>query len=669
MANKNDYRELSQVDYCLKQYYSKYMASALVKERAEILREQSKASEKLYETQQRLPNFGASANPFTKLNESEQLTKKSMDDLAERTQGRWLQNKSFTKDYDVFVGAFYASLVKRNGGRESQTLLDYADNYCSSRLQKLMIEQLARERVPRNTAEYIAKKAFSESLLGLGNFGKLKKGQIGEAADEKAEKLYGPSKASKLAGTIGGYAIDAITTPGGIGKGASTAGKATMKVGKKITGWGATSLSIQSGISIYGKIWGKDDEKAANRTIFGDEDASREIEDGASRYKRNGTEFISMLNSNLKRKIKVPPLSISEKAHKDANAFYAKSGGSANKLLSSIKGNFSKQAVPFNANPKVPAWMLRYGSKTNQGYAAKFYSIAMEMSRSRKESMKVGGKMMTLQEVAQRAYDYARAASIVEQRRTSTIKTPVSKQKSSPKSVATPYRSSTDISSSPYAQAYQASQAIQSSQTTSPATSANLAQNSGWGNALEQLGLNGFSDISKNLGYVLAMLPDMIIGMFTGKTPNLKLQDNLMPLAAIMGGMFVKNPLLKMLLMGFGGANILNKAGHAAIDEGLGKSNNRGVTAYKNYGNETLSPRIQNPAMKGCSMIATIDGVPSVINISEDAADAYAKGAIPINTLANAVLRKYDENHALASQKYEQHVGQEEESRQHLGIK
>lgn len=67
------------------------------------------------------------------------------------------------------------------------------------------------------------------------------------------------------------------------------------------------------------------------------------------------------------------------------------------------------------------------------------------------------------------------------------------------------------------------------------------------------------------------MLPDMIIGMFTGKTPNLKLQDNLMPLAAIVGGMFVKNPLLKLLLIGFGGANILNKAGHAAISDGLAK--------------------------------------------------------------------------------------------------
>lgn len=666
MANKNDYRELSQVDYCLQQYYSKYMASALVNERTEIYKEQSKASEKLYESQQRLPNFGAASNPFTKLNDSEQLTKKSMDDLAERTMNRWFKNKNLEKDYGVLVTSFYQALVAKNGGKESQALWAYSNNYCLSRLQKLMVEQLAREKVPRNTAEYIAKKAFSESIFGLGNFSKLKKGEMGASVDEKTEKIYNPSTASKIAGTLGGYAIDAVVMPGGVGKGASSASKAALKAGKKVAGWGATDLTLKGGVYAIGKIWGKDEEKEANRKFFGDENASQKIEDGANRYKKNGTEFITVLNSNLKQKIKVPPLSIPEKAHKDANVLYAKNGGSAKKLLTSISQGFSKQAVPYNGNSKVPGWMLKYGSKTNQGYAAKFYAIAMEMSRNRKESMKVGGKTMTLKEVAQRAYDYARAATVAEQRQTAQTR-----------------RSSFSSTSQKAIDSYDANMAAlnaaiegkpttkkrKATQQTPQATASSMMQNSGWGNALESLGLNGFGDISKNLGYVLAMLPDMIIGMFTGRTPNFKLQDNLMPLAAIVGGMFVRNPLLKMMLMGFGGANILNKAGHAAINEGLARSNSKTVTTYKSYDNESLNPRIQNPAMKGCSMIATIDGVPSVINISKDAADAYAKGAIPINTLANAVLKKYDENHALASQNYDQHVNQQEESTHRLVIK
>lgn len=79
-----------------------------------------------------------------------------------------------------------------------------------------------------------------------------------------------------------------------------------------------------------------------------------------------------------------------------------------------------------------------------------------------------------------------------------------------------------------------------------------------------------------------------------------------MPLAAIFGGMFVKNPLLKMLLLGFGGANLFNNAGHAALKEGYAKTS-RAVT-YKTYSDEPLNKRISNPVMKGSSMVATIDG-------------------------------------------------------------
>lgn len=644
------------------------MAPVLVKERTEMLKKQHEDTMRKYETQQHLPNFGAASSSFTNLSISETQQRKSLDDLIRRTTSKWLSNKNLQHDYTMFVSSFYQLLVAKNGGKESQALYDYAHNYCTSRFQKLMIEQLARDKVPKSTAEYIARKAFSESLLGLFDFGKLSEGEYGDAVNASAEKQYNPSKASKIAGTLGGAAIDVALVPG-IGKGASSISKTIIKGGKKTIGCGATDLTLKGGFSMAGKLWDKDGEKDANRRFFGDENASQEIEEGSNKYKKNGTELISVINSNLKQKIKVPPLGISEKAHKDANAFFSKNGGNAKKLLSSIQDTFSKQAISFHASRKVPAWMLRYGSKTNQGYAAKFHSIAMEMSKNGKESMKVGGKTMTLKEVAQRAYDYAMAATIVEQSRTSTTKSPVRKQSSPSKSAASTYSSSIDMPSSPYDQSRQASQSVQPPQTTIQGASNAAEQNAGWGNALEQLGLNGFSDVTKNLGYVLAMLPDMIIGMFTGKTPNLKLQDNLMPLAAIVGGMFVKNPLLKMLLMGFGGANILNKAGHAAIEEGLNKSNNKAVTIYKSYENESLNPRIQNPAMKGCSMIATIDGVPCVVNISEAAADAYAKGAIPINTLANAVLRKYDESHALVSQKYEQHMNLEEESRQRLGIK
>ena len=87
----------------------------------------------------------------------------------------------------------------------------------------------------------------------------------------------------------------------------------------------------------------------------------------------------------------------------------------------------------------------------------------------------------------------------------------------------------------------------------------------GWDGLFGTLGLNGMGDTLGNLGYVVAMLPDVLLGAFTGKSPSLRPGDNLLPIASIVAGIFVRNPLLKMLLIGMGGANLLNKAGHEAL--------------------------------------------------------------------------------------------------------
>ena len=181
---------------------------------------------------------------------------------------------------------------------------------------------------------------------------------------------------------------------------------------------------------------------------------------------------------------------------------------------------------------------------------------------------------------------------------------------------------------------------------------------SGWSGLLSSFGLNGISDIGNNLGYVLAMLPDMLIGAFTGKTKSLGLKDNLMPLASIVAGMFVRNPILKMVLVGMGGLNLLNKAGHEAIGNHKGEGQAQdiianGQTNYKVYADEPLNPRISQPQIRSNCLIATIDKVPCTIALPDKVVDAYNQGALPLNTLANAVLAKNDQMRQLASENYE----------------
>ena len=178
----------------------------------------------------------------------------------------------------------------------------------------------------------------------------------------------------------------------------------------------------------------------------------------------------------------------------------------------------------------------------------------------------------------------------------------------------------------------------------------------GWQGLLTSFGLNGIGDITHNLGYVLAMLPDMLVGLFTGKTKSINLKDNMMPIVSIVAGMFVRNPILKLVLIGMGGLNLINKAGHEAMDnfkEQQHPETSHSQTHYRVYPDEPLNGRIVNPEIRANCLVATIDRVPCTIALPDRVVDAYAQGALPINTLANAVLARHDQMRQMASENYE----------------
>lgn len=206
-------------------------------------------------------------------------------------------------------------------------------------------------------------------------------------------------------------------------------------------------------------------------------------------------------------------------------------------------------------------------------------------------------------------------------------------------------------------------------------TSENLAKSdigktstneNGWGTLLGSVGLKGLGDIGKNLGYVVSMLPDILIGLFTGKTKSLSMKNMLMPIASILIGLFVKNPLLKMVLIGMGGLNLLNKAGHEAMEkqEGRPLQSAEMEPHFKTYPDEPLNPRIGNPALQGNCLIATIDKVPCSIQLPNSVVAAYEAGALPLNTLSNAVLAKNDQMRQVAQENYRTAENNQSEDRE-----
>lgn len=173
----------------------------------------------------------------------------------------------------------------------------------------------------------------------------------------------------------------------------------------------------------------------------------------------------------------------------------------------------------------------------------------------------------------------------------------------------------------------------------------------GWSGLLNSFGLKGMSDVSHNLGYILAMMPELLVGMLTGKT-RMKVKDNIMPIASIVVGLFVRNPLLKMVLISMGGANLINKGGHEILEDRKGTSAGVTKTNYMQYSDQPLNPRIQDPELRGNCLIATIDKVPCTITLSPIIVDACNQGALPLNTLANAILKKNDQMKLMAQQNY-----------------
>ena len=171
-----------------------------------------------------------------------------------------------------------------------------------------------------------------------------------------------------------------------------------------------------------------------------------------------------------------------------------------------------------------------------------------------------------------------------------------------------------------------------------------LGKFGGWNNLLDAFGLSGAGDTFRYLGVTLANLPDMLLGVFTGRTKSLGLnKSTMMPLAALIGGSFIKNPLLKIPMMLYGGANLINKVGQESLAEYRQENGLTKPARYKQYPNEELNPRISNPHVEGNVLIVDIDHVPRIVTMPSTLADAYQSGAIPLNTLANHILAKTDQ--------------------------
>lgn len=631
-------------DYCLEKYFNRYFVPVMRSEADRYIRKQQEELRSRNSAGWFAPD---AASPFAVTDayrNAGKWNRKTVDDFMESVNDRFFSNKKVQEDIVRMTASYEGALVKSMGRKSYDALCrklggDVAEIYVYNRYAKLFMSHLAKLQMPRSTVDYLVRNYFNSSFISLFKASEWSS-ELKDDIKNLSIDYWNANFGEKTLSYTFNYLSDALLLGG---------------VGKVTKG----TVATVGGIEVAGNVAGKLGKWLSDEVDL-DEEISKSLGHDAAyldslRKSVHGKDFSAVsyvqdMNKGFRNKIVRPRFS--ESSYKRFIAEIRRKYGSSDVagLCEYMSNSYRKLGVRLDTTSAYPSWMKEKSSAELYQLATGWCARAAEMKDKGMKVLVIGKKKYTFEEICQKSYDYARAFKD----RGRSIEKKGNELLSSLESSAG-VSSSAEIPKVPSAPASLgnvASQPLQS--VSSPSVGerqthqvrSDTSSVAGWGSMLNGLGLDGFGNVGKNLGSVLAMLPEMLVGMFTGRAQNLRFKDNLWPIASIVFGMFVHNPLLKLLFVGLGGANLLNKAGKEALGN-VDKGNTRSNVVYRRYSDEPLDARLKDPAVKGNILFVTVDGVPGGFTVSDDAIDAYYKGYIPLNTFANAVLRKYDEQRAI----------------------
>lgn len=550
------------------------------------------------------PMGGPSGNSIEMITRTGVWSRLKAEDYIVLCQERIGKSEQIAADLGVIANDWRNELVGAVGQEQYDSMsralgTDVAYAYTGYRMEQLMIDRLVRQNMPKSSLDYIMKTAAESSLLGLPAL--LQRSPLDKEIAEASKKAYAPSMLEKGTGKVLGFGMDTVTTCGF---------SSWANLGKLAL----FEVASEGASAIYDATRKKDEipnvEQLISQGVFGSERNILEtFRKESKRINPHENLYIRELDGKMKGRMRLIP--------EENLAWMNEVGWHPEELKLDFEEQMKKEYSD------VPSVVL---PGNEEAYLA----------------MKQEGNMVPNQNNDNSCVESDEKAD--EKAIEKVVGESVSNQLSENNELPGKVKEIDGLEVVPI------SEPKQSSGETS------LVEQNGWGGLLGSVGLSDVGSVGRNLGYVVAMLPDLLVGLFTGKTKSLKLMDNLFPIASIMMGLFSRNPLVKMLLVGLGGMNLLNKAGH----ESLGKKNSTSVQTaekekreYKMYADEALNPRVSNPEIKGDYLLVTVDKVPCSILLPKTAVAAYQSGALPMNTLVNAVLKKSDELRAMAQENYE----------------
>ena len=673
--NIQNLQNFAEVEFVIDQYFDKHLQKLVDKSYKDLRDNQSKELMNVYEKR---------SNPFIdpnvtmhlamhEVNSSGEWNTKHTEDLVKTVEDSIYNNKSQKEDITSIMAQWKDCVIARLGQARYDQLSkeaggDLASQYMAERINEKIFRRLAKLGAPKSTLEYVFTNGIKETFVGFLTLSSVpsKSQSEGDLRLEQEQEALFSDKARNTARAIG-FVGDMLTPGVGLsGKAIKTVISAGAKGIAKTVAMPAADLAFRS--HVYSEM----DEERKNspnytknysKAIFGDERALAELRTSACTGVTNKSTGVNIINSTLNNKV-LSRTTDNAIVQTEKNALVKLFNGNSENAMAIMSEYCREMNIKVSDAKPAPGWMAQKSEEFLITNAAYYTALTMEMKRKGIGSKMIGNQMMTLQEVAQKGYDYGRACY---DKQLAAVNKMVEQAEREERIAQETQARQVAMYQQQEEQQYQAQQLVQQEQVQVPQIVKPTSQNiGGWNSLIEQFGLKGLGDLTDNMGYVLSMLPDMLLGMFTGQTKSVHLKDNMFPIAAIVAGIFVKNPLLKMLLIGLGGANLLNKAGHEYMErDGLTPAPRQ----VRTYDDEILDSRIGQPVMKGRTLVASIDGVPNVITIDDATAAAYEDGKIPLNTLCNAILRKYDAQRAEVSRAYEKTRSEQEEETIYRGIR
>lgn len=619
MAQPKNAKRLSEVEYCLGCYFNTYFVPVMNHEKSVLqtaqVKEMADYSTSFAGIMRSLAQSSSSAGALGPDDTMQYLRltgkecSKTAEDYVGMCKDNILGNKEFVADLLRLAGEWRNAVVEEVGRERYDELssklgTDLALAYVDHRIEQMMVDRMVRDQMPKGSFDYIIRKGATGSLLGLSQ--ELMKSPLQREIEERGEAIYKPSATEKGAAKGVSFVSDVVTLGGVYSWGALA----------RFAGTEVVFSGLESILDKKQQKQGLTVDQCVSMGLFGgNSNALSDIRKESWRIKTYESDYIQSVNGSLSKKMPI----LKEKP------------------VWEMDWDFGNLQNPF----RIPATSFAFGKIDATSFTKPDSTDRDRNFTDVPSIIAPGHEQDYLDWKAKYDREQAQQAQMTRQ---------AAEEDTENREPETPENNMQDVEDN--------------GEDRSDETQ-KQDNNDGWASLLQSVGLDGIGDIGRNLPYVIAMLPDMLVGLFTGKTTSVNLRSGMMPLASILVGMFVKNPLLKMVLIGMGGANLINKMGHEAI--GREQDGHRPAVRYRQYEDEELNPRISGAVIRGNTLIATIDNVPCSVTLPDNAAQAYVAGALPLNTLANAVLARHDRMRAMAEDNYRS-MEIEQERQQERGI-